>query len=55
MTLIHKYEPLKMKEDGMIAEIFSRFQTLIAELKLLNKDSTTPNHIKKDHQNLSKK
>lgn len=39
-----------MEEDEMIEEILSRFQTLIAGLKVLNKGCTTSNHVKKSSE-----
>lgn len=39
----------------MIKEIFSRFQTLVAGLKVLNNGYTTLNHVKKIIKSLPKK
>lgn len=36
-----------MEEDEMIGEMFSRFQSLMAGLKVLNKGYTTKDHVKK--------
>lgn len=55
LTLIQKYEYFKMEEYEMIEEMFSRFQTLLAILKVMNKDYTTSNHVKKIIRSLHKK
>jgi hypothetical protein len=36
-----------MEEDENIEEIFSRFQTLVVGLRVLNKGYTTADHVKK--------
>lgn len=55
LALIQKYESYKMKEDGMVEEIFSRFQTLVDGLEVLNKGDTTSDHVKKIIISLPKK
>lgn len=55
LTLIQKYESFKMEEDEMIEEMISRFKTLVAGLKVLNKGYTTLDHVKKIIKRLSKK
>lgn len=40
---IQKYEAFKMEEDEIIKDMFSRLQTLVVRLKVLNK--VTPLHI----------
>ncbi|MCI34430.1 aspartyl-tRNA synthetase, partial [Trifolium medium] len=47
LALIQKYESFKMNEDEDIGEMFSRFQTLVVGLKVLNKWYTTADHVKK--------
>lgn len=55
LALIHKYEYFKMEEDEMIEEMFSRFQTLVDGLKVLNKAYTTSDHVKKIIRSFPKK
>lgn len=35
LTLIQEYETFKMEEDEMVETMFSRFQTLVAGLKVI--------------------
>lgn len=44
-----------MEDDETIKDMFSRFQTLVADLKVLNKGYTTPYHVKKIIKSLPKK
>ena len=37
LALIHKYEAFKMEDDESVETMFSRFQTLVAGLKVMNK------------------
>lgn len=55
LGLIQKYEAFRMEGDEIIEEKFSRFQTFIASLKVLNKGYTTADHIEKMIRSLSKK
>lgn len=55
MYLIQKYEAFKMEEDEMVEEMFSRFKTLIASLKFLNKCYAAADHVKKITRSLPKK
>src|SRR4051812_22574831 len=47
LDLIQKYEAFKMEEDENIEAMFSRFQTLTAGLRLLDKGYTKVDHVKK--------
>jgi hypothetical protein len=47
LVLIQKHESFKMEENENIEEMFSRFQTLVACLRVLNKGYTTADHDKK--------
>ena len=55
LALIQKYEAFKMEDDEAIEAMFSRFQTLIAGLKVLDKGYTTADHVKKIVRSLPKK
>jgi hypothetical protein len=55
LALIHKYQAFKMEDDEVVEVIFSRFQTLVARLKVLDKGYTTTNHVKKIIRSLPKK
>ncbi|XP_050902009.1 uncharacterized protein LOC127109476 [Lathyrus oleraceus] len=55
LSLIQKYEAFKMKEDETFDDIFSRFQTLVVGLKVLNKGYTTSYHVKKIIRSLPNK
>lgn len=43
-----------MEEDEMVEEMFSRFQTLVDGLKVLNKGYTIVDHVKKIIRSLPK-
>ena len=47
LALIQKYEAFKVEESESIEAMFSRFQTLIAGLRVLNKGYTKADHVKK--------
>ena len=47
LALVQKYEAFKMEENESIEAMFSRFQTLIAGLRVLNKGYTKEDHVKK--------
>src|ERR1051325_145675 len=47
LALIQKYEAFKMEENESIEAIFSRFQTLIAGLRVLDKGYNKVDHVKK--------
>lgn len=47
LALIKKYEAFKMEEEESDESMFSRFQTLVVGLKVLNKAYTTADHEKK--------
>lgn len=55
LTLIQKYEAFKIEEDESIENMFSRFQTLAAGLKVLGKCYITKDHVKKIIRILAKK
>lgn len=55
LDLIQKYESFKIEKDAMIEEMFSRFLTLVAGLKVLNKVYTIIDHVKKIIRSLPKK
>ena len=44
-----------MKDDESVETMFSRFQTLVAGLKVLNKGYSTVNHVKKIIRSMPKK
>ena len=44
LTLIQKYEAFRMEEDKTIETMFSRFQTLVAGLKVLDKGYSIAEH-----------
>src|SRR4051812_45689638 len=46
-ALIQKYEAFKMEDDEDIEKMFSRFQTLTAGLRVLDKGYTKADHVKK--------
>src|ERR1051325_11193527 len=50
LALIQKYEEFNMEEGESIEAMFSRFQTLTAGLRVLDKGYTKADHVKKDHQ-----
>src|SRR4051812_17022747 len=47
LALIQEYEAFKMEDDEDIEKVFSRFQTLTAGLRVLDKGYTKANHVKK--------
>src|SRR3954471_24831913 len=47
LALIQKYEAFKMEDDENIEKMFSRFQTLTAGLRVLDKGYTKTDHVKK--------
>ena len=47
MALIQKYEAFKMEEEESVEEMFSRFQILVAGLRVLDKGYSTSDHVKK--------
>src|SRR4051812_21468982 len=47
LALIQKYEAFKMEDDEDIEKMFSRFQTLTAGLRVLDKGYTKADHVKK--------
>src|SRR3954462_170335 len=47
LALIQKYEAFKMEDDEDIEKMFSRFQTLTAGLRILDKGYTKADHVKK--------
>lgn len=55
LALIQKYEAFKMEDDETIEDMFSRFQTRVACLKVFNKGYTTAYIVKKINLSLPKK
>ena len=55
LALIQKYESFKKEEDEYVETMFSRFQMLIAGLRVLNKGYSTADHVKKIIRSLPKK
>src|ERR1051325_6586397 len=47
LALIQKYEAFKMEEGESIEQMFSRFQTLTAGLRVLDKGYTNSDHVNK--------
>ncbi|XP_050897918.1 uncharacterized protein LOC127104807 [Lathyrus oleraceus] len=47
LVLIRKYEAFRIEEDEAIEVMFSRFQTLVTGLKVLDKGYITADHVKK--------
>ena len=54
LTLIQKYEAFKMEDDEIVETMFSRFQMLVAGLKVLDKGYSTADHVKKIIRSLPK-
>lgn len=54
LALIQKYEAFKMEDGEIVENTFSRFQTLVAGLKVLNKSYSTADHVKKIIRSLPK-
>src|ERR1044072_7399572 len=46
LALLQKYEAFKMEDNESVEEMFSRFQILVAGLKVLNKGYNTADHVK---------
>ena len=55
LALIQKYEAFKMEDDENVEVMFSRFQTLVAGLRVLNKGYSTADHVKKIIRSLPSK
>ena len=55
LTLIQKYEAFKKEVDESVEVMFSRFQTLVAGLDVLNKGYSTEDHVKKIIRSLPSK
>lgn len=55
MALIQKYEAFKIEEEESVEAMFSRFQILVAGLKVLDKGYSTSDHVKKIIRSLLKK
>src|SRR3954468_19642437 len=55
LALIKKYEAFKMEDDENIETMFSRFQTLTPELRVLDKGYTKADHVKKIIKSLSRR
>ena len=55
LALIQKYEAFKMEDEESVEAMFSRFQTLIAGLRVLNKGYSTSYHVKKIIRSLPSK
>ena len=47
LGLIKKYEAFKIEDEETVENIFSRFQNLVAGLKVLDKGYSTADHVKK--------
>src|SRR5580765_1771071 len=47
LALVQKYEAFKMEDHETVEAMFSRFQMLIAGLRVLNKGYSTSDHVKK--------
>src|ERR1044072_1132877 len=47
LALIQKYEAFRMEEEESVETMFSRFQMLVAGLRVLDKGYSTADHIKK--------
>src|ERR1044072_7093119 len=47
LALVQKYEACKMEDHETVEAMFSRFQMLIAGLRVLNKGYSTSDHVKK--------
>src|SRR3954470_11900760 len=47
LALIQKYEAFKMEDDENIEKMFSRFQTLTAGMRVMDKGYTKADHVKK--------
>jgi len=47
LMLVHQYELFKMKEDEIIEQMYSRFQTLVSGLQILKKSYVASVHVSK--------
>src|ERR1044072_959892 len=47
LALIQKYEAFRMEEEEYVETMFSRFQMLVAGLRVLDKGCSTADHLKK--------
>ena len=47
LALIQKYEAFKMEESESIEAMFSRFQIIVTGLRVLDKEYSTADHVKK--------
>src|ERR1044072_9457971 len=54
LALIQKYEAFRMEEES-VETMFSRFQMLVARLRVLEKGYSTADHVKKIIRSLPKK
>jgi predicted house-cleaning NTP pyrophosphatase (Maf/HAM1 superfamily) len=55
LALVQKYKAFKMEDDEYVEAMFSRFQMLIAGLRVLDKGYSTADHAKKIIRSLPKK
>src|ERR1044072_5157581 len=55
LALIQKYEAFRREEDESVETMFSRFQMLVAGLRVLDKGYSTSDHVKKIIRSLPKK
>lgn len=54
-ALIQKYEAIKMEDNKTVENIFSRFQTLVSGLEVLEKGYSIVDHVKKIIRSLPKR
>jgi len=47
LMLVHQYELFKMKDDEIIEQIYSRFQTIVFGLQILKKNYVASDHVSK--------
>jgi len=47
LMLIHQYELFKMKDDEIIEQMYSRFQTLVSRLQILKRNYVASDHVSK--------
>src|ERR1044072_1292173 len=55
LALMQKYEAFRMEEEESVETMFSRFQMLVAGLKVQDKGYSTSDHVKKIIRSLPKK
>src|ERR1044072_845564 len=55
LALIQKYEAFRMEGEESVETMFSRFQMLVARLRVLDKGYSTDDHVKKIIRSLLKK